>query len=243
MMEVVTLQDYSSLKWPPFCFMPADHYMTYLPPQLPLNDVSMFEFNAPFDYIANEPDTLLRLTLQTVPDSELPSGLLLTNPLEITVQDGTGECIPLKSHSLRVKHGHMDTHTCLTIPEFSFGFDYADYSAHESEEMTEGVTVVFLDNSNPEVAAPIGITLTTLTFEDSIQFGNPHVIPPPDTSFSPNLAGKLFICQSGVMQELRCVAINYNFNKQDGVSKVSVCTCSDSNYLKVTVAIIILLCF
>ena len=52
------------------------------------NDISTFLFNVPIDGIINEPDRLLRFALQPV---MLPPGLLLTNTLEVTVQDADGE--------------------------------------------------------------------------------------------------------------------------------------------------------
>ena len=70
--------------------MPIGYTVTDLPSVFPLNNVSTFNLSVPLDDIINEPDGLLRFTLQTTPGSELPAGLFLTNPLEVTVQDGTG---------------------------------------------------------------------------------------------------------------------------------------------------------
>ena len=58
-------------------------------PASPLLTVEIFIC---LDILLQESDTLIRLSLGTLPNSvALISGLFLTNPLDITVQDDTGE--------------------------------------------------------------------------------------------------------------------------------------------------------
>ena len=70
--------------------------------------------------------------------------------------------------------------------EFSVGFGEVDYRAIESES---AVISVILLNPSLRIADPIGIQITTLTEADSVALGNPLIVPPPDSPFSPNLAG------------------------------------------------------
>ena len=171
--------------------MPIGYNISEFPLTFPLNDVSTFNLLVPLDDIINEPDGLLCFTLQTTPGSELPAGLFLTNPLEVTVQDGTGKqprtCIIIIAKNTLVSR----LYACCFSSEYEFGFEFTEFVA--AEFRSARISVAFSDRSL-QIANPIGIQVTSLTVADSEALGSSLVIPPPQSSFSPSLAGGYSYC-------------------------------------------------
>lgn len=65
----------------------------------------------PPNFLLQESDRLIRLTLDTVPGSAVPQGLLLTNPQDITVQDSTREWTQI----IHLAMYNMDTNHYMSI--------------------------------------------------------------------------------------------------------------------------------
>ena len=77
-------------------------------------------------------------------------------------------------------------------------FMETDYRTMEGEPIDIDIRIYGDDNSEPVIANPITVRVTTLTADGSQLRGNPRVIPPPLSTLSPNLAGK-YSCGAFVM--------------------------------------------
>lgn len=86
-----------------------------------------------------------------------------------------------------------------TYLEFTIRFVEEDYSAQESEMLHISIMATECFSN---IVNPIGIRVTTLTVDDSVLLGNPLIIPPPSSSFSPNLAGKKDIILSCIQHTM-----------------------------------------